>query len=372
MLYLHQLDTNNKRDVERFVTLPFQLYRNCAHWVPPLLSDFRENLNRSKHPFYAHSAADFFMVEDNGRPVGRVAAIANKQYNQYRHSRTAFFGYFEAVDDEKVGRMLLTAVSEWAARRYLNEIIGPRGVNGLDGNILVEGFDQPPALTIPYNPPYYDRLIQSNGFRKRTDYLSGYLPGNYQLPARIHELARRVQERRGYWIKSFRSKRELRRWIPQILAVHQLAFSQTGSYYPPTQAEIERTIRSIMLIADLSLIKLVMKDEQIVGFIFAYPDVSEGLKKAQGHLLPTGWLHLLHSKRRTKWVNINGIGLLPQVQGLGGNAVLYSALEATIHQSQFEHVEVVLVDEANRKSIADMEQIGVRWYKRHRQYQCHL
>lgn len=371
-MHLRQLDTTNNRDVEQFVKFPFHLYRNCPYWVPPLLSDFRENLNRNKHPFYVHSEADFFVVEDNGRTLGRIAAIENKNYNQFRNTKTAFFGYFEAVEDERVAELLVTAVSEWAAKRNLIQLIGPRGVNGLDGSILVDGFDHNPALTISYNHHYYDQLLQANGLHKRTDYLSGYLPANYQLPERIHHLADRVKVRRGYWIKSFESKQDLQQWIPKILAVHQQAFSQTGSYYPPTQAEIERTINSVMLIADPALIKLVMKHQLIVGFIFAYHDVSEGLRKAAGRLFPIGWAHVLRSKQNTKWANINGIGLLPEYQGLGGNTVLYTALQETINDSQFDHVEIVLVDEANLKSFADMEQIGVRWYKRHRQYERNI
>ena len=369
---LRQLDTTNKQDVEQFVTFPFALYRDCDQWVPPLLSDFRDNLNRDKHPFYAHSDADFFVVEENGCTVGRIAAIENKNYNKFRNTQTAFFGYFDAVDDVIVTGTLLTAVCQWAKARNLTKILGPRGVNGLDGSVLIEGFDHKPALTISYNFPYYDQLLMANGLQKRTDYLSGYLPGSYQLPDRIHDLAEKVKVRRNYWIKSFASRKELENWIPRILTVHQKAFRQTGSYYPPTSAEIDRTINSIKLIADPSLIKLVMKRKEIIGFIFAYHDVSDGLKKAGGRLFPLGWAHLLRSKQKTKWANINGIGLLPEYQGLGGNTVLYTALENTIHQSQFDHVEIVLVDEANLKSFADMEQVGVRWYKRHRQYQLDL
>lgn len=373
MRQLRQLDTNNKKDVEQFVNFPFDLYKDCSRWVPPLLSDFRSNLNRSKHPYYQHSDADFFVVEENGRILGRVAALENKNYNQFRESRAAFLGYFEAVEDQEVANMLITAVSDWATKRNLNQLIGPRGVNGLDGSVLVDGFEQDPALTISYNFPYYDQLLKNRGLEKRTDYLSGYLPADYILPTRILEIAERVKQRRGYWVKSFSSKRELKKWIPRILVVYEEAFSQTGSYYPPTEAEIERMLNTIMTIADPSLIKLIMKEKAIIGFIFAYHDLSRGLQKANGRLFPFGWFHILRDRRKTEWLNINGIGLLPHYQGLGGTTILYTALADTVHQSpQFVHADVVLVDEQNKKSFADMEQVGVRWYKRHRQYQLDL
>lgn len=366
---VRKLNVDDSGDVARFVAFPFALYRGCAQWTPPIRSEAARILNRRKHPFYAHSCAEFFVVESEGQTLGRVALLENRRYNDFKKSRTAFFGYFEVVEDEQAAGCLLETAVSWARRRGLNEIIGPRGVIGIDGSVLVEGFDHRPALTIPYNYPYYDRLIKAAGFEKLTDLLSGYLPADYRMPPRLQRVAQKVKTRRGYWIKQFASRRELRQWIPRILAVHSQAFRQTRSYYPLSEAELQDVISTLKMIADPRLIKLVMKGEDIIGFIFAYHDISAGLQRVNGRLWPFGWMRVLWEKRRTNWLNVNGVGMLPAYQGLGGNVLLYTELAETINRfRQFKHVDIVQVDEQNENSISDMENIGVRWYKRHRHY----
>ncbi|MGD2156395.1 MAG: GNAT family N-acetyltransferase [Anaerolineales bacterium] len=366
---IHQLDLANQKDVDRFVDFPFKLYQDCPQWVPPLISDARKALNPEKHSFYQHSEAAFFLAESEGQTLGRITAMDNRLFNEYRGASTAFFGFFEVIEDQKAAELLFNAVFDWARGRALNRVIGPRGLIGIEGGgILVEGFEHRPAMNIPYNYAYYDDFIQAQGFEKDTDHLSGYLSGNHQLPERLHKIAEKVKQRRGFWIKNFKTKDEMREWIPRVAAVHRQAFSQSHTFYPPTEAEMESISNTIITIADPPLIKLVMKGEQVIGFIFSYHDISAGLQRARGRLWPFGWIHLLIEKRRTKWANVNGVGLLPEYQGLGANSVLYTELEKSIRPYGFEHVDVVQIDEKNFKSFSDMESIGVQWYKRHRAY----
>ena len=128
----------------------------------------------------------------------------------------------------------------------------------------------------------------------------------------------------------------------------------------------------LLTIADPRLVKLVMRGEDVIGFLFTYHDVSEGLQKAKGQLWPLGWLHLLMARRRTKWANVNGLGIIPEYQGLGANTVLYTELAKTIKAFGFEHIETVLIGEENYRSFSDNEALGVTWYKRHRLYKRRL
>lgn len=372
MMRLRQLDPDNRRDVNQFVEFPFALYRGCPQWTPPLRRAARQILDRCRHPFYAHSTADFFVVERDGATIGRMAMLENRRYNDFRQSRAAFFGYFDVVEEIEVARLLFAAAFDWTRQRGLDCIIGPRGVIGVDGSVLVEGFAHRAALAIPYNYPYYDAFIRDAGFRKSADLLSGYLPASHVMPERMRRIADKVMVRRGFRLKSFRSKAEIKRWLPRIVAVHQAAFSQTRSYYPPAEAEVEEVIGTLLVIIDPQLVKLILVEEEIVGFILAFHDISAGLQRANGNLFPFGWFHIWRDRRRTPWVNVSAVGLLPRYQGLGANVMLYAELEKIIHQSQFAHVEVIQVDEANSRSRADMEHIGVQWYKRHRHYQIDL
>lgn len=367
-MHIRKLDTTRKRERALFVDFAFDLYRDAPLWVPPLRGDAMKILDGTKHPFYEHSYADFYVAEQDGRVVGRVAMLENRNYNAYHKSKAAFFGYFEVVEDIEVARALLRTAKEWTAAHGLDTIIGPRGVIGIDGSILVDGFEHRPAIGIPWNYPYYDAFIKDSGFVKDTDYLSGYARGDIVLSPRLYDIAARVKEKRGFWIKTFQSRAEIREWIPRALEIHRQAMSTLHTYYPPTEAETREVIGSLLAIADPSLIKLVMKGDDIAGFILAYHDVSAGLQKAKGRLFPFGWVHILLDRRRTEWVNVNGLGLLPQYRGLGANAMLYTELRDTIAAHGFKHIDTVQANETNFNSTSDHETLGVEWYKRHRHY----
>lgn len=366
---IRRLDTTSRRDVRQFVDFPFQLYRDYPHWVPPLISSVRGVLDRRKHPFYQHSTADFFIAESGGRTLGRIAVMDNRNYNEYRGSSEAFFGYFEAVENVGVARALFDACCQWAHARGLDEIRGPRALIGSDsGGVLVAGFEHRPALNVPYNPPYYDALIRDSGFEKDTDHISAYLRADHKLPERFHRIADKLKAQRGFWVKSFSTKREMREWVPRVAEVHREAFSPSYTFYPPTEDEMALIADTIVSIADPRLIKLVMKGENVIGFVLAYHDISAALQKAKGRLWPFGWYYLLRERWRTKWVNGNGIGVLPEYQGLGPSILLYTEISRAIKELGFEHVDVVQVDEKNLMSYSALDVAGVTWYKRHRSY----
>ncbi len=371
---IRKLDTNRKQDVAQFIKVPFDLYKTCRYWVPPLVSGMKDSLNRQKHPFYQHSQADFFVAEENGHLLGRVAVINNRNYNQYRQSKTAFFGYFDAVEDLAVVQALFEAAFEWAQGQGLTEIIGPRGILASEsGGILVDGFDHLPAMGIPYNYPYYDQLLTDMGFEKDTDYVSGYIHGDYELSPRFFELANRARQRRNFWIKKFSSKQELQSWVPRAIEAHRQAFAHTHTYFPPTAEETALIVDTLLSIAEPELIKLVMKDDEIVGFVAAYRDLAPALQKTKGRIWPLGWIHLLWERTRTRRFNVNGLGLLPEYRGLGANAILYTELLKTLQDNHMAGVEIIQVEEGNTKSLAEMKAIGgITWYKRHRSYRRDL
>jgi len=367
-MQIRKLDTTQKKERARFVDFVFDLYKDNELWVPPLRADAMRILDKSKHPFFEHSHGDFFVVEEGDTVLGRMAMLENRSFNKFHNSKVAFFGYFEVVENIEVARLLLRKAEEWARAHNLDTLIGPRGVAGIDGSVLVEGFEHRPALTIPWNYPYYDAFIKDSGFEKDTDYLSGYARGDHEIPPRLYEIAARVKEKRGYRIKTFSSKAEIREWIPLAMKVHREAMSGLHSFFPPTEAETRTIINSLLTIVDPSMVKLVMKGDDIAGFIISYHDVSAGLQKARGRLFPFGWIHVLRDRRVTEWANVNGLGLLPQYRGLGANALLYTELRDTINAHGFKHIDVVQVNETNFNSRSDMETMGIQWYKRHRHY----
>jgi hypothetical protein len=190
--------------------------------------------------------------------------------------------------------------------------------------MLVKGFEHRPAFGIPYNPAYYPDLVESIGFKTQSDILSGYLGTNISFPEKIHKVSELVQQRKGLKIVSFRNKRELRRMVPKITAMYNQILGSTPGGVPLTVEEANGVANQLIWFANPRLIKIIEKDNEPVGFLFAYPDISAALQRTKGQIYPFGWIHLLSEMRRTKWVNINGAGIIEQYQGLGGQ-LYYSA-----------------------------------------------
>ena len=365
-----RLDPENKRQVKEFLDLPFFLYRDCPQWVPPLASDVRAMLDRRRHPFYRHSEAAFFLAHDaSGRAAGRIAALDNRHYNEFNSKRSAFFYLFECENDSATANALFEAAGEWAQARTLNRLLGPKGFTTLDGmGLLVRGFHHRPALGIPYNPEYYPRLLEESGFQVTSEIVSGYLSGDAHLPEKIHRIAEIVERTRGLRVLSFRSRSELAAVVPRLQKLYNDSLAGTTGNTPLTDDEARTMANQMLWFADPRLIKIIVKGEEPVGFLFAYPDISAALQRIRGRLFPLGWIDLLLELRRTKWVNINGAGITEKYRGLGGTAILFDEMEKSIRAGGFEHAELVQIGVENDKMQRELRDLGIDFYKMHRMY----
>jgi GNAT superfamily N-acetyltransferase len=371
MTTVEMVDTNSKAQVRRFVDIPYRLYANRPQWVPPPLVDIRTFLDREKHPFYEHSDADFFIAVRDGQDVGRITALENRRFNEYHGTRQAQFYFFECPDDLEVATALFERVFEWARARGLDKLVGPKGFGAFDGyGIQVEGFEHRQMMTMMnYNFEYYPRLVEALGFGKEVDFISCYMSREgFRLPERIHRISERVQKRGTLTVKHFYSKRELRAWAGRIGHMYNKTFINNWEYYPLTDREIDFLLEQILTVANPQLIKLVMHKDEVVGFVFGFPDISAALQRAKGRLFPFAIFDLLLELRRTKWLSLNGAGILPEFQGRGGNALLYSEMEKTIRDFGYEHAELTQVAETAVQMRRDLVNVGGKPYKNHRVY----
>ncbi|HEY5728994.1 MAG TPA: hypothetical protein VIS72_03025 [Anaerolineales bacterium] len=376
MLVIEKIDTENRKLVKRFVELPHRLYKDCPQWVPLINIDAYTYLNRRKHPFHEHSEMDFFLAVRDGKDVGRIAAIENKPFNEYHKTKKANFYFFDCEDDGDVATALFDAVSDWAKERGLSEVVGPKGMGPLDGyGILVFGHEHRNTMTmLNYNYAYYQKLVEAQGFEKEVDFVSCYLPADkFQVPARVERITQRVMQRGGLQVKRFRNKRELILWAPRIGKAYNEAFVRNWEYYPLTPREIKFVTDNIMTIADHRLIKIIVHGEDVVGFLFAFHDVSAALQRSKGRLFPFGLIDLLLELQRTNTVSVNGMGILPEFQGHGGNAILYSEMGQTLLGfKQFTHVEMTQVAETTEQMRADLKNLNGIEYKNHRVFRRSL
>lgn len=375
MITVSKLDPKNKSHVKRFVDLPFPIYANTPQWVPPIRIDVASTMNQNKHPFYEHSQADFFVASDGKQDLGRITVIENKNYNAYHGTHRAQFYFLETIESQEVANALFERAFDWAKSRGLDEMIGPKGFSALDGyGILVEGFEHRQMMTMMnYNHPYLPKMMEEIGFRKEVDFVSCYVsPENFVLPDRIHSIAERVQKRGSLRVQKFASKSELKAWANKIGKAYNQAFVNNWEYAPLTAREIKLVLDNILLIADPKLIKVICHDQDVVGFLLGFRDISAALQRSKGRLLPFGMLDILMELRKTEWVAINGAGIQPEFQGRGGNALLYSEMEKTIRESGFKHADLTQVAETAVDMRRDLINLGGKPYKNHRVFHIKL
>lgn len=373
MIQVNKVDLKSKKAVNRFIQFPFDLYAGHPQWVPPFIADVRTMLNPEKHPYYDHSDAEFFVAERGGEVVGRIGALENKPFNAYHTARDAEFYLFETINDQEVANALFETVIEWARARGLNKLVGPKGFGPLDGyGIQVEGFEHRQMMNMMnYNYPYYRDLVEALGFSKVVDFVSSYIqPQEFRLSEKVRKAAEIAKKRGTFEVLDFKNKHHLKKWAGRIGEAYNNAFAENWEYYPLSQREIDFVVDNVMTIVDPNLIKIIAKDDDVVGFVFPFPDVSAAMQKNKGKLGPIQIARLLLEIKRTNWISFNGVGILPEYQGLGGNAVMYVELEKAMHQnSQFINSELTQVAETAVQMRKDLLNLGVQFYKNHRVYQ---
>lgn len=364
------VDTNRRSTVRQFLDLPFAVYRGTPQWVPPLEGDARRMLDRRRHPFYRHSEAVFLLALDGGnRAVGRLAVLDPRVYNLHNRKHTAFFYLFECIDEPEVAGALFGAGCDWARSRGLDTILGPKGFAALDGmGLLVHGYEHRPALGIPYNPAYYSRLLETQGFTPLDEVVSGYMAASLPFPEAIHRASERIQKRRGLRVARFRTRKDLRAFVPRLQKLYNDSLAGTVDNMPLSAEDARAMAQQMLWFADPRLIKVLMKDDEPVGFLFAYPDISAALQRTRGRLFPLGWIDLLLELRRTSWININGAAIVERYRGLGGTAILFSEMQRSVVEGGFQHADLVQVGAANDRMQRELRDLGIDFYKRHRMY----
>jgi len=381
---------DDRRLQREFIEFPKRLYRNDPYYVPAFDIDVRALL-RKKHPFFQHSRGEFFLLRRGEGPqdrfsgrrsphtvvrriqtVGRFLITDHTRYNEYHGTSFAFFDYLDLIDDPAVAAVAVTEMERWARERGLTGLAGPMLSGGAGGaGILVDGFDLPPAMTMMrYNHPYYRRLLEEAGFTKRVDLLSFSVdPAAMHLPDRVERLARIVLKRGHFEVLRFTKKRQIRRVVDQVKQLYAATFSHHLEDYPLTPAELDQVEKELLTVIDPRLVTLLAYDGRIVGFAFGFADLSVALRRNAGVLGPVAIARILLGMRRTRKILFNGLGILPEYHGLGGNALLYRELARIVDDGGFTDVEMVQISEQTAMMLRDAGTLGGRPAKVHRLYQ---
>ena len=354
-----------------FVDFPHRLFQDSTQWVPLFRREVRAALDR-RGPFFEAAAAAYFVARRGRETIGTIAAFDNSRYNAYHGTRRGHFHFFDCRDDPEAATALFDAAFAWLGGRGLESVRGPVGFGMMGTGILVEGFEHRAAMTMmPWNPPRYQGHLEAAGFVKYKDMYSAYLDARtFQLPDKVRRVAEIALKRGAFSVPDVRTKQELRERAGGIGRVYNESFASHGDdFVPMTDAELAGMVDDLASFADPSLIKLLFRGEELAGFVLGFPDLSAALRRSRGRLTPWAALDIAVEYRRTDGLIVNGAGIAPKYQRLGGNALLYLMLERVNARRRFRGVDLVQIAESTGPMLADLRTLGARVHKVHRVYE---
>ncbi|MHC5038255.1 MAG: hypothetical protein ACYTHM_13150 [Planctomycetota bacterium] len=348
---------------KRFLDLPFRLYRNDPHWVPPLRSA-QAKLFAQKTAFFQNADMALFLAERDGKPVARIAAIHNKAHNRQHEDRMGFFGFFESEDDDvEAVKGLVAAAEGWLAERQLDTLRGPVNPSmNAECGILLEGFDRAPVALMPYNPPSYPRLLEAADLKKCKD-MFAYLvtqaaagPGTPtfdRILKTVKYLKRRHPEIQLRTIDLKHYKDEILRFM----GVFEEARRNNWGYVPVTHEEVLETAKDLRMIADAEIIIIAEVNGEVAGSALAIPDINQILAKINGRLFPFGFIKFLTARKHIKGMRIFGIGALEKYRHLGITALLLFETARRAADRGYDYCEASWVLEDNIMSNRTIERV---------------
>lgn len=358
-------------DLRGFVSLPYRLYADDPIWAAPLRRDVNLLLSRTKNPFFEHAEAEYFLAEHEGRIVGRIAAIANRAHNEFHSDRVGFFGFFETEQDQPVADLLLEAVATWLRERGFDTMRGPASFSTNDeSGLLVEGFDTPPVVLMPHNPPYYLDLLTAAGFTKAKDllvYQGGSMERALPTPERLTRGVERIRNRMGLTIRPLRT-REFTTEVERIKDLYNRSWERNWGFIPLTDHEIDHLAHQFKPVVEPVLAPFLEKDGEPVGFALALPDLNVPFRRnRQGRFLP-GLVRLLWDlkTRRIRRMRILLLGILPEYRGRGFDAILYHWLWEKGNAMGIHWAEAGWILEDNAAMNTALVKIGFSVYKTYR------
>jgi GNAT superfamily N-acetyltransferase len=362
-----------RRDLTSFIKLPFRLHRDSL-WVPPLIYERRQFLDRQKNPFFQHADAEYFLAERDGEVVGRVTAQVDRRWDEFQGGSDGMFGFFECEKSQETAAALVEAAGGWLRDRGRTRMLGPMDFTTNDEcGLLVEGFDVEPMILEPWHPPYYRELLEGLGMTKAMDLLMwklamGQLKHGDQFHEFIHQAAERSRTEHGVTIRQMR-KRDLEAEISRFMEVYNEAWGRNWGFVPITEEEVRFQARNLKPILMEEWTMIAERDGEVVGAALTLPDVNQVLARMGGRLLPFGWWHFMRRRRYIDRVRVLALGVKPSYQHTGVAAALF-----------VRHIEVAprvgmpwgdqgWILEVNEPMNRAMEGMGGEIVKRYRLYE---
>jgi hypothetical protein len=362
-----------RADIERFFDVAEPIYAGDPNWVAPLRADLAK-VFKDENPFFRHGEMQLFVARRDGRDVGRIAAVLDRNHNSFHGEKVVFFGFFETVQDPEVAGKLLDAVSVWGRERKMAVLRGPTNPTLNDEvGLLVDGFDSPPVVMMTYNPPYYATLLEGQGLRKAKDLLAYWFPLEEKPLERLSRIAERFRSRASDVAVRNVSKGSLAADLMKLREVYNEAWEKNWGFVPMTPEEMDfmaARLKPLLVEELLWLAERKRPDGSLepIAFMLMLPDYNQAIAPTKGRLLPFGWLKFLLASRKIRTVRVLILGIKKSYRQSGIQSIMMADSLRFLLSKGYTGAEVSWLLEDNELVIGAVRLWGGRLYKTYRIY----
>lgn len=356
------------KDRKNFVLLPFEIYRDSAYWVPPLISDELKSIDPNKNPAFDFCEAQFWLLKKGEKNIGRIGAIINHSYNNVKNIKYGRFTRFECINDQDAANLLLKTAEEWSKCKGMENIHGPLGFTNLDlQGLLIDGFDYIASIASVYHLPYYRQIIENYGFTKENDWLEFRLKIGEQAIQKAERGAELVKKRYGIRVLSFKKKSELLPYGRLIFEILNDAFEILPYVTPFSNEMISYYSKKYLDFLNPEFVKIALFDNKPIGFLIGMPSLSYALQKANGKIFPFGLIPILKAKNgKTDAMDQMLTGVLKEYQHTGAAVLLMSEIQKVMEKHGISFIETTGIFESNEKAISNWKNYDYLQHKRRR------
>ena len=364
------IEIANKADIEKFVKFPgSHIYKKSDHWVPPLISEEVKRFDITKNDYYTYGTSKLFAaLDEKGNWVGRIACFINSTYIDKTNKREGFFGFFDAIDNHEVAKVLFNAITEEFSKNNITDVTGPINFStNEEVGLLIDGFDTNPTFMTNYSKPYYNDLLKGVGFQKLVDLFAYEWHSKYVFPDQFYRIVEALKKRSKVKIRCF-NKNNFQNELDTLWPLYNESFKEVWGFTPLTKIEFNELCNSFKLFADFDMILIAELNSKVIGFCLVLPDINVLIKKINGKLYPFGIVTLLTQKSKIKYLRLNVLGVLPEYRNFGVPGLFIDQMVKTANKKGYLKAELSVVLESNIEMTRLMKSLGFEPIKTFRVY----
>jgi hypothetical protein len=366
-------EVKTRGDKRKFIYLPSKVHKSDSNWLPPIYLDEWELFNEKKNKSYLYSDTVLYLAYRDNKVVGRVMGIINKRYNTIHNEQHGRFCFMECYEDQAVVHALITRVEDWARDKGMVRLVGPLAFSDKDPQgFQIEGFNYPKFIVCPTNDGYLPEMITREGYDKHVDLVNYLAETPADLPQVYKHILSRVAENKEYRVIEFSSRKELRPYLYPMLDLMNQTFLEIYGFVPLNEQEKKEFVARYLMILDPQFIKVVEGNEGLIGFAGGIRDISDGIRRAGGKLLPFGILKILMESKRSKKLLMLLGGVKKEYRGKGIDVLMAIKILQSCIEHKIEQIDIHLVLENNLNMRAECERIGGEIIKKFRIYKKDL